>query len=176
RTITSNRSASRSTILPFPSSPHWAPMTAITIEAEVREVRERNPISDLKFQISDSRNGHKTSAAEYEEISAAPVVQLRTNDSRDQAAVAAPMCLSIMREIAASDVAPTTRSSSRPFLKRISVGMPLIPNRCDTDGLSSTFNLTTRALPAYFSATASTVGASIRHGAHQAAQKSTSTG
>src|SRR6266487_4987201 len=44
------------------------------------------------------------------------------------------------------------------------------------DGLSSTFNLTTRALVAYFSATASTVGVNIRHGAHQAAQKSTNTG
>src|SRR5215831_3802534 len=44
------------------------------------------------------------------------------------------------------------------------------------DGLSSTFSLTTRALPAYFSATASTVGANMRQGAHQAAQKSTSTG
>src|SRR6266545_663144 len=44
------------------------------------------------------------------------------------------------------------------------------------DGLSSTFNLTTRAVVAYFSATASTVGASIRQGAHHAAQKSTNTG
>src|SRR6185436_943870 len=44
------------------------------------------------------------------------------------------------------------------------------------DGLSSTFTFTTRALAAYFSAIASTVGASMRQGAHQAAQKSTSTG
>src|ERR1043166_2507299 len=28
----SKRSASRSTILPLPSSPHWAPMTAITLD------------------------------------------------------------------------------------------------------------------------------------------------
>src|ERR1044072_8040651 len=28
----SKRSASRSTILPFPSSPHWAPITAITLD------------------------------------------------------------------------------------------------------------------------------------------------
>src|SRR5881394_4011573 len=86
------------------------------------------------------------------------------------------MCLSIIFEMAASEVAPTTRSSSWPPLKRISVGMPLMPNRCDTDGLSSTFSFTTRALPAYFSATASTVGASMRQGAHHSAQKSTKTG
>lgn len=43
-------------------------------------------------------------------------------------AVAAPlMCLSIIREIASFEVAPTTRSSSLPPLKRIKVGMPLIP-------------------------------------------------
>ena len=43
-------------------------------------------------------------------------------------AVAAPAtCLSIMREIASLEVAPTTRSSSLPPLKRINVGMPLIP-------------------------------------------------
>src|SRR2546427_12556568 len=94
----------------------------------------------------------------------------------DYAAVAALTCLSSMREIACSDVAPTTRSSSRPFLNRIRVGMPLMPYLCETEGLSSTFSLTTRALLAYFSATASTVGASMRHGAHHAAQKSTKTG
>src|SRR5205085_9189881 len=30
----SNRSASRSTILPLPSSPHWAPITAITLATD----------------------------------------------------------------------------------------------------------------------------------------------
>src|SRR5918911_3211377 len=85
-------------------------------------------------------------------------------------------CLSIMRAMASFEVAPTTRSSSLPFLKRMSVGMPLMPYCCETAGLSSTLSLTTVALPAYFSATASTVGASMRHGAHHCAQKSTSTG
>src|SRR3989442_543185 len=35
----SNRSESRSTILPLPSSPHWAPMTAMTMDqrSEVRD-------------------------------------------------------------------------------------------------------------------------------------------
>src|SRR6266571_6919150 len=45
----------------------------------------------------------------------------------DQATVAALTCLSSMREMACSDVAPTTRSSSLPFLKRIKVGIPFIP-------------------------------------------------
>src|SRR5436190_10417499 len=132
-------------------------------------------IPDSRFQIPDFRS----------KISAADTKQARLRISRNRAslvlrnsyaAVVALTCLSIIFEIAASEVAPTTRSSSWPFLKRIRVGMPLIPKRCETDGLSSTFNFTTRALPAYFSATASTVGASIRHGAHQAAQKSTNTG
>ena len=46
---------------------------------------------------------------------------------RVYAAVAALICLSIILEIAASDVAPTTRSSSLPFLNRIRVGIPLMP-------------------------------------------------
>ena len=50
-----------------------------------------------------------------------------TDASHNYAAVAVVTCLSSMREIAASEVAPTTRSSSLPFLKRIKVGMPLIP-------------------------------------------------
>src|SRR6185503_10254223 len=92
-------------------------------------------------------------------------------------AVAAPAtCLSIILEIASFEVAPTTRSASLPPLKRINVGMPLIPYRCEIEGLSSTFTFTTRALAAYFSATAATVGSSMRQGAHQVAQKSTNTG
>src|SRR5437016_5486855 len=51
----------------------------------------------------------------------------RLDCSFNQATLAALMCLSSMREIACSDVAPTTRSSSLPFLKRIKVGIPLIP-------------------------------------------------
>ena len=51
-----------------------------------------------------------------------------------------------------------------------------MPYRCEIDGLSSTFTLTTRAVAAYFSATATTVGSSMRQGAHHVAQKSTSTG
>src|SRR5882762_7430616 len=57
--------------------------------------------------------------------------------------------------------------------------MMAAPPRIDTqavDGLSSTFSFTTARLPEYCSAIASTVGDIIRQGAHQAAQKSTSTG
>src|SRR5947209_5265899 len=54
--------------------------------------------------------------------------------------------------------------------------MPLMPKRWVTDGLSSTFSLTTLALPWNVPATDSIVGFIIRHGAHHSAQKSTSTG
>src|SRR5258707_10958876 len=84
--------------------------------------------------------------------------------------------LSIMREIDSLLVAPTTRSTSFPPLNRIKVGMPLIPYVAAVDGLSSTFSFTTARLTEYCSAIASTVGDNIRQGAHQAAQKSTSTG
>src|SRR6266446_1324223 len=84
--------------------------------------------------------------------------------------------LSIMREIDCLLVAPTTRSTSFPPPNRIKVGMPLIPYVAAVDGLSSTFIFTTATLPEYCSAIASTVGDNIRQGAHQAAQKSTSTG
>src|SRR6266403_1850789 len=84
--------------------------------------------------------------------------------------------LSIVREIDSFLVAPTTRSTSFPPLNRIKVGMPLIPYIAAVDGLSSTFSFTTARLPEYCSAIASTVGDNIRQGAHQAAQKSTSTG
>src|SRR6185312_10107871 len=86
------------------------------------------------------------------------------------------MHLSMTFEIASLEVAPTIRSSSLPPLKRIMVGMLLIPYCPETCGLSSTFSFTMVALPAYFSATATSVGARARHGPHHSAQKSTSTG
>src|SRR5262245_35016273 len=54
--------------------------------------------------------------------------------------------------------------------------MPRMPYFAGLSTFSSTLSLTTLAFSRYFSATASTVGASIRQGPHQAAQKSTSTG
>ena len=56
------------------------------------------------------------------------IEQLRATNPKTVYTAAAPLtCLSIIREIASFDVAPTTRSSSLPPLKRISVGIPLIP-------------------------------------------------
>src|SRR5262249_16498361 len=51
--------------------------------------------------------------------------------------------------------------------------MPYFP---EISMFSSTLSFTTFALPIYFSATCSTFGASMRHGPHQGAQKSTNTG
>src|SRR5215471_6589410 len=74
------------------------------------------------------------------------------------------------------DGTPTIRSTSCPFLKRIRVGMPLIPKLAMPSPFSSTFILSTFALPWYFSAIASTVGAIRLQGPHHSAQKSTRTG
>src|SRR5688572_11487950 len=82
----------------------------------------------------------------------------------------------MIRVIESLLVAPTTRSTSFPSLKRINVGIPLIPYRCALAVLSSTFNLTTVALEANSDAIWSMIGPIIRHGAHHSAQKSTSTG
>src|SRR6266849_7386073 len=87
-----------------------------------------------------------------------------------------PLYFSIICEIDSLLAAPITRSTSFPPLKRIKVGMLLIPYACAVDGLSSTFSFTTAAFSEYCSAIASSVGASIRQGPHHAAQKSTNTG
>src|SRR5262245_5920923 len=54
--------------------------------------------------------------------------------------------------------------------------MPWTPSLRDTSGDSSTFSLATLSLPAYRSASRSTMGETIRHGPHQGAQASTRTG
>src|SRR5215467_6795206 len=56
------------------------------------------------------------------------------------------------------------------------VGMPRTLNRAAVEAFASTSSLPTLTRPLYSSAIASTVGAIARHGAHQAAQKSTKTG
>src|SRR5438132_1939153 len=58
----------------------------------------------------------------------------------------------------------------------MSVGIPRRLKRGETDGLSSTLILYTLALPASFSAAASTAGDIARQGPHQGAQKSTRIG
>ena len=51
-----------------------------------------------------------------------------------------------------------------------------MPKVCDSSGLSSELTLTSLTRPLNDSATFSIVGASARHGPHQGAQKSTTTG
>src|SRR5262249_46673725 len=87
-------------------------------------------------------------------------------------------CLSSICEMKslAFDGTPTTRWASLPSRKRTSVGIALMPKREELSTPSSTFSLTTFSLSSYFSASDSTVGASILQGGHHAAQKSTSTG
>src|SRR6202007_1068455 len=73
-------------------------------------------------------------------------------------------------------VKPTTWSFTSPDLKNNIVGILRIPNRFDNVGLLSTSTFAIRtALPCSF-AISSRTGAIIRHGPHQVAQKSTSTG
>src|SRR5262245_41188107 len=84
--------------------------------------------------------------------------------------------LSIIFEIVSLVVLPTICSLTAPSLNSKRVGMPLMLYLPEIRVFSSTFSFTTRPRPLYFSAIASTPGASIRHGAHQAAQKSTRTG
>src|SRR5215211_5238405 len=56
------------------------------------------------------------------------------------------------------------------------VGMLMIPNACDRRGFASTSTFTTSTTPSYFAASFSISGATIRHGPHHSAQKSTTTG
>src|SRR5436309_13288601 len=63
-----------------------------------------------------------------------------------------------------------------PPLKMSTRGMLTTPNLVATSGLSSTLSLPTLTLPAYCSASLSMVGPRARHGPHQGAQKSTTTG
>src|SRR5207249_4462354 len=56
------------------------------------------------------------------------------------------------------------------------VGIPRILKRVAVEPLASTSSLPTLTRPLYSVAMESIVGAKARHGAHQAAQKSTSTG
>src|SRR4051794_33877285 len=54
--------------------------------------------------------------------------------------------------------------------------MLMIPNACDSRGLASTSTFTTSTTPSYLAASFSISGATILHGPHQVAQKSTTTG
>src|SRR5438552_2163971 len=78
---------------------------------------------------------------------------------------------------ARSDVTPTKVLRGRsPPLKMKTRGMLVTPYLVATSGASSTFSLPTFTLPTNCSASLSMVGPSWRHGPHQGAQKSTTTG
>src|ERR1700722_19115453 len=73
-------------------------------------------------------------------------------------------------------VSPTTWSLTSPDLKNNMVGMLRIPNRFERVGLLSTSTFAMRTVVPCSLAISSKTGAIIRHGPHQVAQKSTSTG
>src|SRR5437870_1249079 len=85
-------------------------------------------------------------------------------------------CLSRALVMTPLSTAPTICSFTWPSLMTRRVGMPRILKRAAVDRFASTSSLPTLTRPLYSSAMASTVGAIARHGAHQAAQKSTKTG
>src|SRR5207249_63657 len=72
-----------------------------------------------------------------------------------------------------SGTAPTIPSTASPFRKIKSVGMLWTLNSPDVKGFSSTFSLPKATRPEYSLASCSMMGATIRQGPHQAAQKST---
>src|SRR5438876_9362893 len=84
-------------------------------------------------------------------------------------------CLSRALVMTPLSTAPTICSLTWPSLMTRRVGMPRTLKRAAVEPLASTSSLPTLTRPLYSSAIASTVGAIARHGAHQAAQKSTRT-
>ena len=73
-------------------------------------------------------------------------------------------------------LAPTKLSVTCPFLITANIGMLITLKAKASSGSSSTFTLQILALPSYSSASSATTDDIIRHGPHQAAQKSISTG
>ena len=86
------------------------------------------------------------------------------------------MALSINSDNCVLDNAPTFVPATSPLLKRIRVGMPLIPYFGAVLGLASTSILQTFSFYAYSLAISSRTGAIIIQGPHHSAQKSTKTG
>src|SRR5574338_20731 len=71
--------------------------------------------------------------------------------------------------------APTRRSTACPPLKKRIVGMLMTWYRPAISGFSSVLSLHTFSFPAYSPANSSIIGATIWHGPHHTAQKSTNT-
>src|SRR6266508_1064924 len=72
-------------------------------------------------------------------------------------------------------IAPTRRFFSTPPTNSDSVGMLITPKRRATSGFSSTFSFASVSLSSCSPAISSRTGATILHGPHHSAQKSTST-
>src|SRR5699024_3668512 len=72
--------------------------------------------------------------------------------------------------------APTLVSTTLPSLNISMAGMPRMANCGGVCGFSSTFIFANVNLPAYSPASSSSTGATILHGPHHSAQKSTNTG
>src|SRR5258706_4232818 len=70
---------------------------------------------------------------------------------------------------------PTLRSAGLPSLKMITVGIDMIPSDIGVAGFSSMSIFMTLILVPSSPWICSTIGAIMRHGPHQVAQKSTST-
>src|SRR5437016_10168284 len=68
-----------------------------------------------------------------------------------------------------------TFSTGSPPLKKSRVGMLIMPYRPAMSGCSSVLSFKTFSLPSYSFASSSTIGATIWHGPHHTAQKSTIT-
>lgn len=88
----------------------------------------------------------------------------------------AATCARNQRSIMACDIAPLWRATSRPPRNRIMVGIDWIPKRAAVCRAVSVSTFANNAAPAFALAAASNCGAIVRHGPHQAAQKSTTTG
>jgi hypothetical protein len=76
------------------------------------------------------------------------------------------------RSISSLGRAPTSLFSSSPSLKSSIVGILRTSYFDAVRGFSSIFSFTTLMPPAYFAASSSMIGPSVRHGAHHGAQRS----
>ena len=72
-------------------------------------------------------------------------------------------------------MAPTIRSTGRPFWRTTIVGIERASKRCASAGFSSTLTLITFRRPAYSRDSSSRMGLTNRHGPHHGAQRSTTT-
>ena len=77
---------------------------------------------------------------------------------------------------ATGDRAPTNSETTCPSLNALTAGMPWTRNVAERPGFASTSTLASSTAPSRSATCSSSTGVSARHGPHQAAQKSTTTG